>query len=88
VGTALGQFWAFALVALALLLLVFPDGGPPSPRWRPVLWLGIGAALSSYVLFLLKPMPVEPITGLTSRTRSPSRAGTASSGPRSWRPCD
>jgi signal transduction histidine kinase len=65
VGAALGQFWAYALVTLALLLLVFPDGRPPSPRWRPVMWLGIGGALASYVLFLLKRLPVEVVTGVT-----------------------
>jgi signal transduction histidine kinase len=65
VGAALGQFWAYALVTLAMLLLVFPDGRPPSPRWRPVLWLGIGGALASYVLFLLKGLPVEVVTGVT-----------------------
>ncbi len=58
--TALSQFWIFALVGITLVLLLFPDGRPPSPRWRPVLWMGIGGAVASYVLFLLKPMPVAP----------------------------
>ena len=65
VGAAFGQFWAYALLTLAMLLLVFPDGRPPSPRWHPVLWLGIGGALASYVLFLVKPKPIELVTGVT-----------------------
>jgi signal transduction histidine kinase len=34
--------WLF--VALALLLLCFPDGHAPGPRWRAVPWVLIGAA--------------------------------------------
>ncbi len=42
------QLWIWvpfvALVAVYLVLL-FPDGRPPSPRWRPVSWLASGFAV-------------------------------------------
>jgi signal transduction histidine kinase len=65
VSTALELFWGVAFVTLALVLLLFPDGRPPSPRWRPVLWMGIGGVAAVYVLFLLKPGRVEPVVGAT-----------------------
>ena len=70
VSTALSQFWIFGLVLLALLLLLFPDGKPPSPRWRPVLWVGLGGSIAAYVLFLLKPMSMAP-TGATAAFPNP-----------------
>jgi hypothetical protein len=33
-----------ALAAFALLLLWFPDGQPPSLRWRPVAWAMVAGA--------------------------------------------
>ena len=65
VSTLLGQLWIFGLVVLGFLLLLFPDGRPPSPRWRPVLWLGIGGAITTYVLFILKPGLIYPVAGLS-----------------------
>ena len=36
--------WAVSIVLSGLLVLLFPDGRPPSSRWRWVLWLYLAAA--------------------------------------------
>ena len=54
--------WSWALlvfVPTSFLLLLFPDGRLPSPRWRPVAWcaaLGLIGFLSGYTL---EPGPLE-----------------------------
>src|SRR5918993_663083 len=42
----------------AVLLLLFPDGRPPSHRWRAVLWLDLIAAVLLFV-GSFKPGPME-----------------------------
>jgi hypothetical protein len=52
--------WVIGFVPLLTLLLVlFPDGHPPSRRWRPVVWLG-GLAITLLVLgYALAPGRLE-----------------------------
>jgi signal transduction histidine kinase len=55
------QSWlpVLALEAIPLVLLLFPDGRPPSRRWRTLVW-AIGAFTSLAVLgFILSPSGLE-----------------------------
>jgi hypothetical protein len=44
---------------LTLLLLLFPDGRAPSPRWRPVGWLAVAAMALLVVGYAFAPGPLE-----------------------------
>jgi hypothetical protein len=51
--------WSLNLPALALLLLLFPDGQVPSPRWRVVPWL-LGLAVAGVTVWsMLQPGSFE-----------------------------
>jgi hypothetical protein len=52
--------WAWLLTPLtfSFLLLVFPDGHLPSPRWRPVLWLSAAVLVVFATLGMLTPRSV------------------------------
>ncbi len=41
------------------IFLLFPDGRPPSPRWRPVLWVWAAAMSIATLGFALTPAPLD-----------------------------
>src|SRR5215204_4697230 len=53
------------IAMFALLLLLFPNGRPPSHRWRAVLWLDLIAAVLLFVgSFKPGPMPTSSLESL------------------------
>jgi hypothetical protein len=46
VAWATNVTWLFPVVPLPLVLLLFPDGHPPTRRWRPLLWLILALAVA------------------------------------------
>jgi hypothetical protein len=53
--------WVFTLnfPAVGWVLLLFPDGRLPSPRWRPVAW-GLSLSLGVWALWLMiRPGPID-----------------------------
>jgi hypothetical protein len=73
-----GRVWAALLPDLlwvaavrlgaTLLLLLFPTGRLPSPRWRPVVWAAVVATVVVVLASALLPGPMEYLPG----ARNPS----------------
>jgi hypothetical protein len=60
-GLVLYQLWSPALALFLLVILLFPDGHLPSPRWRSVVW--IYCLLCVSYLGLLLAVAVDAISG-------------------------
>ncbi|HSL10753.1 MAG TPA: sensor histidine kinase [Actinomycetota bacterium] len=51
--------WAPMLGIVALLLLLFPTGAVPGPRWRPLPWVIVGANAVFVIATVLQPGPLD-----------------------------
>src|SRR5215203_5265808 len=54
--------WSWTLLVYlptSFLLLLFPDGRLPSPRWRPVAWCAVLGLIGFLAGYTLKPGPLE-----------------------------
>ncbi|HXN58768.1 MAG TPA: histidine kinase [Candidatus Angelobacter sp.] len=63
------SFWFVFPAGIALVLLLFPTGRPASPRWRPLVWIGLACALLMVVGSMFGP------GHLTDALRPPSGPG-------------
>lgn len=54
-----GVLWVLGLPLFPIVLVLFPDGRPPTARWRPALWL----AVAGPVLLLLAGLAPGPLPG-------------------------
>jgi signal transduction histidine kinase len=65
VSAILQPLFPLLMVSIAVMLLVYPVGTPPSPRWRPVLWAAIAGAAVSYLGLAVLKESVTPMGGLS-----------------------
>jgi hypothetical protein len=54
-----GWTWFPALGAIGLVVLLFPDGRPPSRRWRPVLWAYVALVTLTTIGAAVSPGPID-----------------------------
>jgi len=55
----LGEYSFAVAVLIPLLVLLFPDGRPPSPRWRWATWVLLAGFAIAVVSFALTPGPLN-----------------------------
>jgi hypothetical protein len=59
IGWVSNWVWVPAILMFLLLPVLFPNGQPPSPRWRPLVWAIMAGALVSLVGSALVPRIVD-----------------------------
>jgi hypothetical protein len=55
--------WILGSFNIPFLLLLYPDGHLPSPRWKPALWLTVGLVATTFIASAFFAEP-EPVVGL------------------------
>ncbi len=75
--------WAFVipLVAVPLVLLLFPNGRPPSPRWNILLWAIVGLGAMAALGFIVSPLPLETPEGFHLANPTAIRSAPVARGP-------
>src|SRR5215210_9481631 len=61
--------WSWTLlvyVPTSFMLLLFPDGRLPSPRWRPVAWCAVLGLIGFLAGYTLEPGPLEDFPQITN----------------------
>ena len=61
--------WSWTLLVYlptSFLLLLFPDGRLPSPRWRPVAWCAVLGLIGFLAGYTLEPGPLEDFPEITN----------------------
>lgn len=53
--------WILASFNIPFLLLLYPDGHLPSPRWRPALWFAVGMLCTAFFAFAVYVDPASEL---------------------------
>ena len=79
VGALAEPVFSAMLISLAFLVLIFPTGTLPSPRWQPIVWIGAMAGAATVVLMTIIPanQPLPAPGGISLVYPNPFRVDSA-----------